>query len=106
MTTELVVLEKPTICILIQMVSGCHGELAKPVGEFLQYRVHITPTTFKNAVTNSPEIEKQHAGQSPQQFHEVVANLRAVESWQILPHQNQTIHRKTKDFTSFSGTTN
>ena len=31
--------------------------------------------------------------------------LRSVESWQRLPHQNQTIRRKTKDFTGFSETT-
>ena len=70
----LVVPEKPTIRILAQMESGRQAGLAKPVGEFLQYRLNIMPKTMKTAVPNSLEVEKQSASQSPQQFSEVVAD--------------------------------
>ena len=70
----LVVPEKPTICILAQMVLGRHAGLAKPVGKFHQHRVQVTPKTLNNASPNSPEVEKQSAGQSPQQLPEVIAD--------------------------------
>jgi len=56
------------------MESGRQAGLAKPVGEFLQYRVQVTPKTLNNASPNSLEVEKQSASQSPQQFSEVVAD--------------------------------
>ncbi len=70
----IVVPEKPTIRILAQMESGRQAGLAKPVGEFHQHRVQVTPKTLNNAVPNSLEVEKQSAGQTPQQFSEVVAD--------------------------------